>query len=155
MFFIYPQLSTLGKLFSFQKEILFILSILIILLKSVAFRRQPPPAFPMEPLHQRHVCQRCGACCRRPGFVRIADAELPRLATHLGMSETAFIERFTRLTPRRNGLALIDKPDGSCHFLEGNDCRLQAVKPAQCVGFPETWRRDGWEALCQAARAAQ
>ena len=97
-----------------------------------------------------YQCQRCGACCRWPGFVRITETEIPRIAAHLGLSEDAFIQRFTRLTPRRNGLALIDKPGGECFFLDGNSCRLQAAKPAQCTGFPNTWNTPGWEKTCQA-----
>lgn len=98
-----------------------------------------------------YQCQRCGACCRWPGFVRITEAEIPRIATHLGFSEGDFIQRYTRLTPTRNGLALIDKPDGSCFFLQdNNECLLQAAKPAQCIGFPNTWNTPGWEQTCQA-----
>ncbi len=97
-----------------------------------------------------YQCQRCGACCRWPGFVRITETEIPRIAAHLGLSEDAFIQRFTRLTPQRNGLALIDSPGGACFFLDGNTCRLQAAKPAQCEGFPNTWNTPGWEKTCQA-----
>lgn len=98
----------------------------------------------------RYQCQRCTACCRRPGFVRIEAEELPRIAAHLGLDEDAFIQRYTRLTPRRNGLALIDRPDGACFFLQNGGCLLQAVKPAQCVGFPNTWTTPGWREYCRA-----
>ena len=54
------------------------------------------------------------------------------------MGEHEFIQRYTRLRPRRDGLALIDKPNGECVFLEGNDCEVQTVKPVQCSGFPNT-----------------
>jgi len=82
--------------------------------------------------------------------VRIEEADIPRMAAHLGVSEEAFIARYTRLTPQRTGLALIDKPNGECFFLEGRDCRLQAVKPAQCIGFPNTWNFPGWQEVCEA-----
>jgi len=97
-----------------------------------------------------YQCQRCTACCLRPGFVRITEAEIPRIAAHLGLSEEDFIQRFTRLTPLRNGLALIDKPDGSCFFLENGGCVLQAVKPSQCLGFPNVWTTPGWRDYCRA-----
>jgi len=97
-----------------------------------------------------YQCQRSGACCRRPGFVRIAEHEIPRIAACLGVSETEFIERYTRLTPQRTGLALIDKPDGECFFLQGIDCVLQSAKPEQCVGFPNTWNFPGWREMCKA-----
>ena len=95
-------------------------------------------------------CQRSTACCRRPGFVRLAEGEAARIAAHLGLDEDTFIQRYTRLTPQRNGLALIDKPTGECFFLEGCDCVLQAVKPVQCVGFPNTWNFPGWREMCKA-----
>lgn len=49
------------------------------------------------------------------------------------MSEFDFIQKFIRLRPRRDGLALIDKPNGECIFLNGIDCEIQPVKPHQRV----------------------
>ena len=98
-----------------------------------------------------YECQRCTACCRRPGFVRITETEIPRIAAHLGLSEEEFIQRFTRLTPTRSGLALLDKPNGECLYLDENGgCVLQVVKPVQCIGFPNTWNYPGWRETCKA-----
>jgi Fe-S-cluster containining protein len=97
-----------------------------------------------------YQCQRCTACCRIPGFVRVQEHELPRIAAHMGLSEHDFIQRYTRLTPLRNGLALIDKPTGECFFLGANDCALQDVKPDQCLGFPNRWNFPGWREICRA-----
>ena len=97
-----------------------------------------------------YQCQRCTACCRWPGFVRLKEEEIAPIAAHLGMSEYDFIQQYTRLTPQRTGLALIDKPNGECYFLEGRDCLLQPVKPAQCKGFPNTWNFPGWQEVCEA-----
>ncbi len=72
------------------------------------------------------------------------------IAAHLGLSEHDFIQRYTRLRPRRDGLALIDKPNGECVFLEGRDCAVQAVKPRQCRGFPNAWNFPGWREVCEA-----
>ncbi|PHX94050.1 MAG: zinc/iron-chelating domain-containing protein, partial [Pedosphaera sp.] len=38
------------------------------------------------------------------------------------MSEHEFIQQFTRLRPDRRGLALMDKPNGECVFLDGENC---------------------------------
>ena len=93
---------------------------------------------------------RCTACCRWPGQVRLNDAEIASVAAHLGMVESEFIQRFTRINAARNGLALQDHPDGSCIFLEGGNCRIQPVKPQQCRDFPNRWRFPGFERECRA-----
>jgi Fe-S-cluster containining protein len=95
-------------------------------------------------------CQRCTACCRWPGFVKVTESEIGAIARHVGLDEHDFIQRFTRLRPNRDGLALIDKPNGECHFLDGNDCSLQPVKPQQCRDFPNTWNFPGWREVCEA-----
>ena len=92
----------------------------------------------------------CTACCRWPGQVRLTEPEIARLAAFKGLSEWEFIQRHTRLTADRRGLALQDKPDGSCVFLEGNDCAVQPVKPQQCRDFPNLWNFPGFEQFCRA-----
>ncbi|MEI6085851.1 MAG: YkgJ family cysteine cluster protein, partial [Verrucomicrobiota bacterium] len=86
-----------------------------------------------------HECQRCTACCRWPGEVRVTDAEVTRLAAFLGIAEDEFIQRNMRLRPDRRGLVLADKENGECVFLDGVDCRVQSVKPQQCRDFPNLW----------------
>ena len=95
-------------------------------------------------------CDRCTACCRWPGDVRLSDAEITRIATHLGISESEFIEQFTRLNQTRSGLSLTERSDGACILLDGHDCRIQPVKPDQCRGFPNRWSFPGFEQLCHA-----
>ena len=95
-------------------------------------------------------CQRCTACCRWPGQVRLTDAEIARLAAFKGISEHDFIQQFTRLRHDRQGLALQEKPNGECVFLAGDDCSVQAVKPQQCRDFPNLWNFPGFEKTCRA-----
>ena len=97
-----------------------------------------------------YECQRCTACCRWPGQVRLTEAEITQLAAFKGLSESDFIQQFTRLRWDRGGLALLEKPDGGCIFLEGDDCAVQAVKPQQCRDFPNLWRFPGFEQTCHA-----
>ena len=94
-----------------------------------------------------YECQRCTNCCRWPGHVKVGAAEI---AQFLGMHEYDFIQRYTRLRDHRDGLALIEKPNGECIFLEGRDCAVQSVKPIQCAGFPNTWNFPGWREVCEA-----
>jgi len=58
-----------------------------------------------------HECQRCTACCRWPGHVRVNDAEITRLAAFRNLSEHDFIQQFMRLRHDRRGLALQEKPN--------------------------------------------
>ena len=95
----------------------------------------------MPPLSE---CQRCTACCRWPGQVCLTDAEIGRLAAFKGVSEHEFIQSFTRLRQDRRGLALQEKPDGECIFLEGKNCAVQSVKPQQCLDFPNGWMNSLW-----------
>lgn len=95
-------------------------------------------------------CQRCTACCRWPGQVRLAEAEIARLAVFKGLSEFDFIQQFTRLDADRRGLALMDKPNGECVFLDGHNCAVQSVKPQQCRDFPNLWDFPGAEQSCRA-----
>ena len=97
-----------------------------------------------------HECQRCTACCRWPGQVRVTDAEITRLAAFKGLSEHDFIQQFMRLRADRRGLALKDQPDGACIFLAGNDCAVQPAKPQQCRDFPNLWNFPGYEKTCRA-----
>jgi len=97
-----------------------------------------------------YECQRCTNCCRWPGFVVVTEPEIAAIAAHLRIAEDAFIQEYTRLRPQRDGLALIDKPNGECHFLDGRDCAIQEVKPAQCRAFPNQWHFPGWREVCEA-----
>lgn len=93
-------------------------------------------------------CQRCAACCRWPGWVRVSAEEIARIAAFLGLSEREFIARHTRLHPDRRGLALLEQANGECEFLDGRDCRIQSVKPQQCRDFPNVWNHPGGEPRC-------
>lgn len=97
-----------------------------------------------------YVCQRCTACCRWPGDVRVEEEELPRMAEFLGVSVPDFIETFTRLRTNRTGLSLIEKANHECIMLEDGGCRIHEVKPGQCAGFPNKWNFPGWRTVCEA-----
>ena len=97
-----------------------------------------------------HECQRCTACCRWPGQVRVTEAEIARLAAFKHLSEYEFIQQFTRLRHDRRGLVLQEKPDGACVFLDGKDCSVQPVKPQRCRDFPNLWNFPGFEKVCHA-----
>lgn len=97
-----------------------------------------------------YECDRCTACCRWPGQVKITDAEITSMAQHLGVPENVFIQDYTRLNTARTGLALADKENGECIFLDGHDCRVNPVKPQQCRNFPNLWNFPGFQEVCRA-----
>jgi uncharacterized protein len=97
-----------------------------------------------------YECQRCTACCRWPGQVKLTEHDIAGLAGFKQMTEFEFIQNFTRLRADRRGLALLEKSNGECIFLEGNDCAVQSVKPRQCRDFPNRWNFPGFEKVCQA-----
>lgn len=80
----------------------------------------------------------------------MSEAEITRLAAFLQMGEGEFISRHTRLREDRSGLALKERPNGECVFLEGVDCAVQPVKPQQCRDFPNLWNFPGFEETCRA-----
>lgn len=97
-----------------------------------------------------YQCDRCTACCRWPGDVKISEEETGRIAQFLEMDEQAFIDQYTRLRTNRQGLSIIERDDHSCIMLENGGCRINDVKPEQCKGFPNTWNFPGWQKTCHA-----
>lgn len=97
-----------------------------------------------------YVCQRCAACCRWPGDVRLEAEELEPIARFLGLSLENFIQCYTRLRSNRQGLSLIEKENHECIMLEGGYCRIHPVKPEQCRGFPNKWNFPAWRDVCRA-----
>lgn len=97
-----------------------------------------------------YVCQRCTACCRWPGDVRLEEEEIPRIAGFLGLDEEEFIGRYTRLRSNRRGLSLVERENHECIMLEDGGCRIHEVKPSQCAGFPNRWNFPGWRDSCEA-----
>lgn len=83
--------------------------------------------------------------------MKVSEEEVETIAAFLGMETDAFIQKYTRLRTNRQGLSLIEKPDDSCVFLEGNACVINDVKPQQCRDFPNKWNFPGWRQVCEAA----
>lgn len=84
-------------------------------------------------------CRGCGQCCRWEGHVLLTDEDIQRLALHLDLTETEFIEQYTEVARNRAGLTIKDAKDGSCIFLEGQSCSVYIARPQQCRDFPHRW----------------
>ena len=93
-------------------------------------------------------CLKCGACCRQEGYVRLEKNEADIIAAFLSMDVRQFIETCTILTRDRIGLSLKEKGNGDCLFLTDDGCRINAVKPRQCLEFPVKWKFKDFEHIC-------
>jgi uncharacterized protein len=96
------------------------------------------------------VCHRCGNCCRGDGYVWLTQADIRRIAEHLGLTREEFLKTHTRMAEGK--IALLDKPgpDMWCMFYEpGLGCRVNAVKPWQCIGFPTKWHDEDSIDFCK------
>lgn len=103
---------------------------------------------------ENFTCQRCGFCCALSGYVNLEEGEPKKIAAFLGLELYEFTERYTALTLSRQQLTLTEQDNGRCIFLEDdNSCRIQAVKPVQCTGFPYKWRSGVLEKGCAGFRA--
>lgn len=69
----------------------------------------------------------------------MTDADIRNMAAHMGISEQEFVDSHTRLAPNRQQLALLDQPNGSCAFLQGDRCAVYEARPEQCRTFPYAW----------------
>jgi Fe-S-cluster containining protein len=99
------------------------------------------------------TCQRCGACCRVPGYVALEPGEAESIAAFLGLDVYAFTTQYTTLTFTRKELSLIEQEDGSCIFLQPDiTCRIQPIKPGQCRGFPSQWKSPRLREACPGLR---
>jgi len=86
-------------------------------------------------------CQRCGACCRQPGFVYLKEGEADRLAAWLGMDVYSFTGTYCLLLDRQH-LVFKKNLDETCIFLTSEGCKIYAARPVQCRDFPLSWKTE-------------
>jgi len=99
------------------------------------------------------TCTCCGNCCTGgPGYVWMSDAEIDRLAAHLGISREETLKQYCRKLGQRVSLKEKLSPQGNydCIFLEERPakkekgkvtmrsrvCGIYAVRPLQCRTWP-------------------
>lgn len=101
-------------------------------------------------------CHRCGNCCRGDGYVALTADDVAQIAAALELSEETFVATYAERGPD-GGLRLVEQGDPlrSCVFLGADNlCRVHAVKPEQCRGFPMKWRPPDVLEICAGLRAA-
>lgn len=80
-------------------------------------------------------CRLCGTCCYGKGGIVVKDEEARRIAEFLGLSETAFRDRYCESLHGRTYLKCGD--DGYCIFFDREKmCLIHPVKPARCALWP-------------------
>jgi uncharacterized protein len=83
----------------------------------------------------RFECQAgCTECCRRKGFVYLAEEDVRRIAAFLGIAIDEFERSCLYRTKHQRRLRTLRGT--SCRFLEPGGCSIHPVKPAQCRIFP-------------------
>jgi len=83
----------------------------------------------------RFECQSgCTECCRQKGFVYLAESDLARAATFLGMTAAAFERRYVYRTHHRMRLRM--SRHSLYQFLRPDGCGIHPAKPTQCRIFP-------------------
>lgn len=110
----------------------------------------------------RFSCTMCGRCCSGPaGYVLVNDAECAGMASRLGLSVEAFIDRYTHVLPEGRSLREQVVAGGrgyDCVFLDRTSvpgkavCGVYEDRPRQCRTWPfwnsvlrdaGTWKQAG------------
>jgi Fe-S-cluster containining protein len=101
------------------------------------------------PLPIFYSCDRCPSyCCSYPRIV-VTEADLRRLAAHLGLTPEAAARKFTKKGEEPGEVVLRHQPDETygtvCRFLdrETRRCTVYQARPGVCRSYPGT-RRCGY-----------
>ena len=85
-------------------------------------------------------CTICANCCRQAS-VQVFERDVEKLARYLRLKPAHFEKDYTQ--KGEEGLDLKRKEDGSCIFLDGNDCTVYDARPGICSDFPHLVRGKG------------
>jgi Fe-S-cluster containining protein len=87
-----------------------------------------------EEAFEKHDCLSCAACCKNYS-PRFKTPDVKRIAKHLGLKESQFIERYLNVDEEGDFVA----KSAPCPFLGGdNYCSIYEVRPSDCARFPYT-----------------
>ena len=76
----------------------------------------------------------CTDCCKRTGMVFFGRSDIKRAATHLKMTQTAFIEEY--LAEWGSSLVVLTGEPFPCPFLKKDGCGIYKARPRQCSTYP-------------------
>lgn len=102
---------------------------------------------------EQFECMRCNECCRKPGYVYLAEGEPEKISEFLSLDVRDFLDRFCDLLDRRR--VVLKKQPGSeaCVFLNDQGCVIHTAKPVQCLDFPRKWQTPASFDYCQGLKA--
>ena len=87
-----------------------------------------------EEAFEKHDCLSCAACCKNYS-PRFKTPDVKRIAKHLGLKESQFIEKYLKVDEEGDFVA----KSAPCPFLGGdNYCSIYEVRPSDCARFPYT-----------------
>ena len=88
-------------------------------------------------------CLSCANCCKTTSPI-FRDADIRRIAKHLKMKESQFIDSYLKMDDE-NDYVLQKSP---CHFLgSDNKCDIYEVRPLACREYPHTDRKNMFQIL--------
>lgn len=94
--------------------------------------------FLIKAIKERFECQRCGLCCKAPGYVFLTAKDIGQISRRLKLTQESFLSQYC--TKAQGSHVLKAHEDGSCIFLKDFGCEIHEVKPKQCRDFPRLWR---------------
>ncbi len=106
-------------------------------------------------------CSRCPAYCCSYTRIPVKDADVRRLARHLGLTPEAAARKFTKKGDEPGEVILRHQPDAIfgtvCGFLdpETRRCTVYEARPAICRAYPGTVRCGYYDFLCFERRAQE
>jgi len=83
-------------------------------------------------------CTECANCCRKVSPL-LKSKDIERLAAFLGLSRTAFCEKYLVESEEDRGFHFKTLP---CPFLEGNLCTVYSSRPHDCRSYPHLQKKD-------------
>ena len=93
-----------------------------------------------ETVEEQIDCRQCAECCR-VSEVPLAERDIERLTHFLGVSEKAFLEKYTVLG--EDGALILRRTPEGCVFLRDTECTVYEARPGNCERFPHVVRGSG------------
>jgi uncharacterized protein len=93
-----------------------------------------------ETVQEQIDCRQCAECCR-VADMPLAERDIERLTHFLGVSEKAFLEKYTVLG--EDGALILRRTPEGCVFLRDTECTVYEARPGNCERFPHVVRGSG------------